>query len=347
MAERIADELRRPIVLDGRPLVVGVSIGLALARGRDAVATDLLAHADAAMYAAKEAGKGRAVVFDPSMRRRAESRLEMEAELRAAIDSHAFELHYQPIVELPSRRVVGFEALVRWRHPDRGLVPPGEFIPLAEATGLIVPLGRLVMTDACRQLRAWRDDADNLGHLTVSVNVSARQVNEPGFAAEVRDILTRTGLEPAALVLEITESLTLRESASGDGALRQLHSYGVSLAIDDFGTGFSSLEYFKRFAVQGLKIDQSFVAGLGRSREDTAIVTATISFAGALGLIVTAEGVEEPEQLTRLEALGCHRAQGFLFSPAVPAAAVPELLLGVSWRSIASEPASDLASGAA
>ena len=347
MAERIADELRRPIVLDGRPLVVGVSIGLALARGRDAVATDLLAHADAAMYAAKEAGKGRAVVFDPSMRRRAESRLEMEAELRAAIESDAFELHYQPIVELPSRRVVGFEALVRWRHPDRGLVPPGEFIPFAEATGLIVPLGRLVMTEACRQLRAWRDDADNLGHLTVAVNVSARQVNEPGFAAEVRDILTKTGLEPSALVLEITESLTLRESASGDGALRQLHNHGVSLAIDDFGTGFSSLEYFKRFAVQGLKIDQSFVAGLGRSREDTAIVTATISFAGALGLIVTAEGVEEPEQLTRLEALGCHRAQGFLFSPAVPAAAVPELLLGVHWHWIATEPASDIATGAA
>jgi diguanylate cyclase (GGDEF)-like protein/PAS domain S-box-containing protein len=341
MAERIADELRRPIVLDGRPLVVGVSIGLALARGREAVATDLLAHADVAMYAAKEAGKGRTVVFDPSMRRRAQSRLEMEAELRAAIESNAFELHYQPIVELPSRGVVGFEALVRWRHPDRGLVPPGEFIPLAEATGLIVPLGNLVMTEACRQLRAWREDADNLAHLTVSVNVSARQVNEPGFAAEVRDILTKTGLEPSALVLEITESLTLRESASGDGALRQLHNHGVSLAIDDFGTGFSSLEYFKRFAVQGLKIDQSFVAGLGRSREDTAIVTATISFASALGLIVTAEGVEEPEQLSRLEDLGCHRAQGFLFSPAVPAAAVPELLLGVSWRTFASATARD------
>ena len=334
MAERIAAELRRPIELDGRPLVVGVSVGIALARGKDMVAGDLLAHADAAMYAAKEGGKGRHVVFDPSMRRRAQSRLEMEAELRAAIEHRQFELHYQPIVELPGRGVVGFEALVRWRHPDRGLVPPGEFIPLAETTGLIVPLGRLVMTEACRQLRAWRDDGENLAHLTVSVNVSARQAVETGFAAEVREILRTTGLEPSALVMEITESLTLRESASGDGALRQLRELGVQLAIDDFGTGFSSLEYFKRFSVQGLKIDQSFVAGLGRSLEDTAIVTATISFASALGLVVTAAGVEEPDQLARLEELGCHRAQGFLFSPAVPAAAVPELLRGVTWRTV-------------
>ncbi len=332
MAERIATELRRPVELDGRPLVVGVSIGIALGRGRDTLATDLLAHADAAMYAAKEAGKGRYVLFDPSMRRRAQSRLEMESELRAAIDNDAFEVHYQPIVELPSQRIVGFEALVRWRHPDRGLIPPGEFIPLAEATGLIVPLGRLVMTEACRRLRTWRDDGPHRSHLTVSVNISARQAVEPGFVAEVREILRSTGLEPSGLVMEITESLTLRESASGDGALRQLHDLGVQLAIDDFGTGFSSLEYFKRFSVQGLKIDQSFVAGLGRAREDTAIVTATVSFASALGLVVTAEGVEEPDQLARLVALGCHRAQGFLFSPAVPADAVPWLLGGATLR---------------
>ncbi len=331
MAQRLAAEIRRPIELDGRPLVVGVSIGIALARGRDTIAIDLLAHADAAMYVAKEQGKGRYVVFDPSMRRRAQSRLQMEAELRTAIDDQAFELHYQPIVELPSLGIVGFEALVRWRHPDRGLVPPGEFIPLAEATGLIVPLGRLVTAEACRQLRAWRDQGDGFAQLTVSVNVSARQASEPGFVAEVREILRASELEPTALVLEITESLTLRESASSDGSLRQLRELGVQLAIDDFGTGFSSLEYFKRFAVQDLKIDQSFVAGLGRSREDTAIVTATIAFASALGLSVTAEGVEEPEQLERLEALGCHRAQGFLFSPAVPADDVPGLFLDATW----------------
>jgi diguanylate cyclase (GGDEF)-like protein len=325
LAERLAVAIRRPIMLEGRPLVVGVSIGIALARGRAAVAGDLLAHADAAMYAAKDQGKGRHVVFDPSMQRRAQSRLEMESELRGAIESEAFELHYQPIVELPSHEIVGFEALVRWRHPVRGLVPPGEFIPLAEATGLIVPLGRLVTVTACRQLRAWLDAGIGGPGLTMSVNASARQVIEPGFGAEIRDILAETHLDPSVLELEITESLTMRETATGDGALRQLHDLGVRLTIDDFGTGFSALEYFKRFAVHGLKIDRSFVGGLGASREDTAIVTATLSFASALGLIVTAEGVEMAHQLERLESLGCHRAQGFLFSPAVPADEVPAL----------------------
>ncbi len=325
LAERLAAAIRVPIVLEGRPLVVGVSIGIALARGRQAVAVDLLAHADAAMYAAKEQGKGRHVVFDPSMQRRAQSRLEMETELRAAIEAEQFVLHYQPIVELPSHEIVGFEALVRWRHPVRGLMLPGEFITLAEATGLIVPLGRLVTTAACRQLRAWRDAGIGRPGLTMSVNASARQVIEPGFGADIRDILTETGLEPSALELEITESLTMRETATGDTALRQLHDLGVALTIDDFGTGFSALEYFKRFAVHGLKIDRSFVGGLGASREDTAIVTATLSFASALGLVVTAEGVEMAHQLERLETLGCHRAQGYLFSPAVPASQVPAL----------------------
>ncbi len=340
LAERLAAAIRRPILLEGRPLVVGVSIGIALGRGRNAIAGDLLAHADAAMYAAKDQGKGRHVVFDPSMQRRAQSRLEMETELRAAIEAEAFEVHYQPIVELQSHEIVGFEALVRWRHPDRGLMPPGEFIPLAEATGLIVPLGKLVTTTACRQLRAWRDAGIGRPDLTISVNASARQVVEPGFGAEVRDILLESALEPSALELEITESLTMRETATGDGALRQLHELGVRLAIDDFGTGFSALEYFKRFAVHGLKIDRSFVGGLGASREDTAIVTATLSFASALGLIVTAEGVEMPHQLERLEALGCHRAQGFLFSPAVPAPEVPALFGKIRPRS-APAPAGD------
>ncbi len=326
LAERLATELRRPMVLEGRSLVIGASIGIAIARGNDTLADDLLTHADAAMYAAKSQGKARNAVFDPSMRIRAQSRLEMESELRAAIEGETFELHYQPIVELPSRRIVGFEALVRWRHPERGLVSPGEFIPLAEATGLIVPLGRLVTAQACRQLRAWRDSGPGLEHLTVSVNVSARQAVEPGFAADVREILWHARLEPSALILEITESLTLNESATSDGQLRQLRDLGVQLAIDDFGTGFSALEYFKRFAVHGLKIDRSFVGGLGRSREDTAIVTATLAFASALELVVTAEGVESQDQVERLEALGCHQAQGYLFSRPVPAEAVPALL---------------------
>jgi diguanylate cyclase (GGDEF)-like protein/PAS domain S-box-containing protein len=324
-AHRIAEALARPIDLDGRPLVIGVSIGIALGRGARVVAGDLLAHADAAMYAAKAQGKGRSAVFDPSMRRRAKDRLETESELRGAIETQAFELHYQPIVSLPTGRIVGFEALVRWRHPVRGLTAPGEFIPLAEATGLIVPLGRIVLREACRSLRTWLEAGADPS-LTVSVNVSPRQAAEAGFAAEVRGILDETGLAPRALVLEITESLTVEASASTGGSLRELRDLGVQLDIDDFGTGFSALDYFKRFTVQGLKIDRSFVGGLERSREDVAIVTATLAFASALGLTVTAEGVETVEQLDRLIELGCHRAQGFLLSVPVPADQVPALL---------------------
>ena len=325
-AERIAAALSEPIEVDGRALVVGVSIGIALATGPETVADDLLAHADVAMYEAKGHGRGRHAVFDPSMRIRAIGRLETEAELRTAIEQEQFVLHYQPIVDLDTDRIVGFEALVRWRHPKRGLVPPMEFIPFAEVTGLIVPLGQLVTVAACRQLRALRDAGIAGPEMTMSVNVSPRQAAEPGFAAQVGAILASTGIEPSALVLEITESLMLDASAASDGSLRQLRDMGVQLVIDDFGTGFSALEYFKRFAVQGLKLDRSFIGGLGRSRVDTAIVTATLAFAQALGLSVTAEGIETIEQLAGLRALGCLHGQGYLFSPAVPAEDLPALI---------------------
>jgi len=329
-AERIAEALAKPIELDGRAIVVGVSIGIAMAGGPEIVADDLLAHADAAMYEAKGMGRARHAVFDPSMRIAARSRLEMETDLRTAIEEEQFEVHYQPIVELGTKRITGFEALVRWRHPKRGLLAPMEFIPLAEVSGLIVPLGRLVMAVACRQLRALREvGACGMG-VTMSVNVSPRQAAEPSFASDVAAVLAETGLEPAALVLEITESLMLHQSSVSDGLLRQLHDLGVQLVVDDFGTGFSALEYFKRFAVQGLKIDRSFIDGLGRSREDTAIVTATLAFASALGLSVTAEGVETADQFERLRALGCPQGQGFLFSRPVPAAALRSLLAATS-----------------
>jgi len=325
-AERLAVELRRPMEFEGRSIVIGVSIGIALAAGPETAADDLLAHADAAMYAAKGEGKARHAVFDPSMRVRAMSRLEMESELRSAIAGDALELHYQPIVEIATNRIVGLEALVRWRQADGELMPPHAFIPLAEATGLIIPLGRMVTAAACRQLAAFRAATPDRGDLTMSVNVSPRQAIEPGFAAEIEAILAATGLEPSALTLEITESLMLHESAVSDGSLRRLHDLGVGLVVDDFGTGFSALEYFKRFAVNGLKIDRSFVDGLGRSRADTAIVTATLAFASALGLSVTAEGVETADQLARLALLGCGQAQGFLFARPVPAVRIMDLL---------------------
>jgi diguanylate cyclase (GGDEF)-like protein/PAS domain S-box-containing protein len=328
-AERIAAALGKPIELDGRSIVVAVSIGIAMAGGPEVAADDLLAHADAAMYEAKGQGRARNAVFDPSMRIRATRRLEMEEELRTAIEEHQFELHYQSIVDLASNRIAGFEALVRWRHPERGLVPPMEFIPLAEASGLIVPLGKLITASACRQLRVVREFA-GCDALTMSVNVSPRQAVEPGFVAEVAAILESTGLQPSALVIEITESLMLDASAAGDSSLRQLRDMGVQLVVDDFGTGFSALEYFKRFAVQGLKIDRSFIDGLGRSREDTAIVTATLAFASALGLSVTAEGVETADQFERLRALGCPQGQGFLFSRPVVASELPTLLAATS-----------------
>jgi diguanylate cyclase (GGDEF)-like protein/PAS domain S-box-containing protein len=325
-ADRIAAALRAPIEVDGRAIVVGVSIGIAMAGGPEIAADDLLTHADAAMYEAKGQGRGRHAIFDPSMRLRATSRLEMETELRASIDAGDFEVHYQPIVDLASDRIAGFEALVRWRHPTRGLLAPMEFIPLAEVSGLIVPLGRIVTATACRQLRALRDAGIGGDDLTMSVNVSPRQAVEPGFAADVRAILKASGLEPSALILEITESLMLDASVASGGTLRLLRDMGVQLVVDDFGTGFSALEYFKRFAVHGLKIDRSFIDGLGRSREDTAIVEATLAFARALGLSVTAEGVETADQLARLRQLGCQQGQGFLFSRPVPGADLPALL---------------------
>jgi diguanylate cyclase (GGDEF)-like protein/PAS domain S-box-containing protein len=343
-AERLASALRCPMEVEGRSLVIGVSIGIALANRREMLADDLLAHADAAMYAAKALGKARHAVFDPTMRVRARSRLEMESELRGAIDRGEFELHYQPIVDLASRKTVGFEALVRWRHQARGLVPPGEFIPLSEATGLIVPLGRLVTAEACRQLQAWRDAEPGFAGLTMSINVSSRQALEPGFVSDVRDVLAATGLEPSALTLEITESLMLDEATTSDSSLRQLRDMGIQIEVDDFGTGFSALQYFKRFAIDGLKIDRSFVSGLGSSREDTAIVTATLAFASALGLSVTAEGVETTDQLDRLQALGCRRAQGYLFAPPMSADIVPGFLYrsGVTSPGAASQATSSL-----
>jgi diguanylate cyclase (GGDEF)-like protein len=324
-AERVAAVMRAPIELEGRSIVIAYSVGIAL--GDPGIeADDLLAHADAAMYAAKAQGKARYAVFDPSMRVRARSRLEMEGELRTAIESEAITLHYQPIVSLGSGRIAGFEALARWPHEGHGMVPPSAFIPLAEETGLIVPLGRLVTTTACRQLKAWIEAGDCDPSMTVSVNVSSRQAAEPGFVGEVAGILAAAGLPPSSLVLEITESLMLHESTTTDGSLTQLRDMGVQLVVDDFGTGFSALEYFKRFAVQGLKIDRSFIDGLGRSKEDTAIVTATLAFASALGLAVTAEGVETTQQLELLRALGCRQAQGYLFARPVAPEAVPGLL---------------------
>jgi diguanylate cyclase (GGDEF)-like protein/PAS domain S-box-containing protein len=338
VTERIRRTLRRPIQLGDRTLTVAVSIGIAIATDATASAEDLLAEADTALYEAKARGKDRHVLFDPSMRDRAWSRLDLEADLRRAIDHGEFEIHYQPILELASGRMIEVEALVRWQHPVRGILPAGAFIPLAEANGLVVPIGRLVLEQACRQLQAWHDAFPQHAGLRVSVNVSARQAEDPAFVELVARQLAETGLEPHDLSLEITETAMLADTGASDESLRRLGELGVNLAIDDFATGFSALDYVKRLSVRTLKIDRSFVSGLGHNAEDSAIVAATIAFAHGLGLTATAEGIENATQLGALRELGCDRGQGYLFARPLPAASLEELLADAAEADTATPP---------
>jgi EAL domain-containing protein (putative c-di-GMP-specific phosphodiesterase class I) len=286
----------------------------------------LIRNADAAMYRAKEQGRARCEVFDAEMRARALRRLEVEKELRQGIDRNEMAVNYQPVVALASGEITGLEALVRWEHPQRGQLDPGEFIAVAEESGLIEPIGRWVQETACRQIIAWHEQRPDQRPLDVSVNLSARQVSHPDLASSVADILTRTGLEPAHLRLEITESVLVEESASAKATLEALSGLGVRLVLDDFGTGYSSLAYLNRFPLDALKIDREFVDALGIEQERTAIVEAIIGMARALSLDVIAEGVENEAQLSELRRLGCDYAQGHLFSRALPPEKVSRLL---------------------
>jgi len=256
-------------------------------------------------------------VFDEAVRSKAETRLATESALRRAVERNEFVLHYQPIVDLASGAMVGAEALLRWQHPDRGLVSPAEFIPIAEATGLIVPIGAWVLETACSQLVEWQRSSDNL---TMAVNVSVRQMLAPGIARLVEDVLLRTGVRPRDLCLELTESVFMEDVEYFERTLASLKRLGVGLAIDDFGTGYSSLSYLKRFPVDAVKVDRSFIDGLGTERNDSALVAAIIAMASALGLEVTAEGVETQQQLSILKGLQCGRAQGFYLARPMPAA---------------------------
>ncbi len=324
VAERIAACLRAPLTLAGHEIAVTASIGIALAAAGRGRPDELLRDADLAMYRAKARGKARYEIFDASMNARALERLALEADLRRALERGQLRLHYQPQVELATGRIAGAEALARWEHPERGLVPPGEFIPLAEETGLILPLGWWALEEACRQARAWGRDAGGAAGdrpPTISVNLSARQFQQPGLAAGVARVLCKTGLDPRRLHLELTESVVMEPAEATIATLQELKAQGVRLAIDDFGTGYSSLSYLKRFPVDLLKIDRSFVAGLDRDAEDTAIVGAVVTLARALGLAVAAEGVETAGQLARLRDLGCDLGQGrYLAEPLAPEA---------------------------
>jgi diguanylate cyclase (GGDEF)-like protein len=326
VAERVAQAINQPIVLSAGEHFITASIGIAVAESADALPEDLLRDADAAMYRAKERGRGRYELFDDVLRRRVLTRLRTENELRRGIDQDELRVVYQPVVELDGGEVVAVEALVRWQHPERGLLEPMEFIPVAEDSGLIAALGDWVLAAACRDGAEWQRRYDRAEPLLVCVNASPRQLADAAFPARVADVMARAGLAPGSLALEITESVLMEEAHAPVTVLAGLREYGLRLMLDDFGTGYSSLAYLKRFPLDVLKIDRSFVAGLGRDEDDAAIVAAVIEMARQLGLTVVAEGVERPEQLERLRDLGCDRVQGRLIAEPMPAARLEQLM---------------------
>ncbi|MFB3137815.1 MAG: putative bifunctional diguanylate cyclase/phosphodiesterase, partial [Phycisphaerales bacterium] len=314
VAERLQKQLSVPFKLRGQEVVISASIGIALDQGEHKMAEHLLRDADTAMYRAKVAGKARHEVFDEAMHTEAMARLQLENELRAAIEQGQFQLVYQPIVDLATQQISSFEALIRWKHPDRGTVPPAEFIPVAEETRLIVPIGRWVLREACMQLQAWNAQLPPERALSISVNVSKREVAEPGFVQEVRRLLRTTGIDGPQLKLEITESVIMDNPEHIIEVLRQLKQLGIELHMDDFGTGLSSLSCLHKFPLDVLKIDRAFVTTMGPNREYAAFVHTIVTLAHSLDMKVTAEGIETPEQLAQLLALDCDYGQGYLFS---------------------------------
>jgi diguanylate cyclase (GGDEF)-like protein/PAS domain S-box-containing protein len=324
VADRLAAALRPPVELDGHARFVTASFGVRWMPAGTGDPEALLRDADAAMYRAKELGKARCELFDASMHERAVERLDLEGGLRQALDRDELRLVYQPQIDLATGRMIGVEALVRWEHPERGTVPPQAFVPLAEQTGLIVPIGAWVLREACRQTAEWAADGSPLG---VSVNISPRQLAETDFAAVVTEALTDCGLEPGQLSLEITESALMADPEAAAVALQRLKAIGVRLAIDDFGTGYSSLGQLRSLLpVDTLKIDKSFVGGMTIGGEDQAIVEAVLRLAASLGLQAVAEGVETAEQAGALRELECGVAQGFHFARPVAPSAVTRLL---------------------
>lgn len=328
MAEEVADRviatLATPVTLDGHEVTVAASIGIALARPGDVTPTVLLRDADVALRRAKAEGKGRCVVYEPWMGNHLRTRVALEAELRRALGRGELQLAYQPIVEVATRRIEGLEVLVRWHHPEQGILLPDAFVALAEETGLICPIGQWVVEVACRQGRAWQERFPEPP--VVAVNLSARQFQEPRLIESIDHILRETGLHPHLLRLELTESAVMADSSGAAVTLRRLKGLGVQVALDDFGTGYSSLGALRRFPIDLLKIDRSFVAGLGRDEGDAAIVRAVLAMAPALGMRVAAEGVETRRQLARLRELGCELGQGYHFARPLPAEAVTTLL---------------------
>jgi len=323
LADRVRRVLSAPFQLEAGEVFVTASIGIAVSYGSQSDdAATLIRDADTAMYRSKDAGRNTVTVFDVSMLERVAKRVEMERRIRQALAAGDIIANYQPLVQLPSGNVVGFEALARWRDGDH-MIAPSDFIAVAEECGLIVPLGALMLDEACASLAHWRRTIAGGEHLYISVNLSPRQIRESDIVDTVADVLARHQLPGEALWLEITESVMMEDSVSTAGVLVGLRSLGVRLSVDDFGTGFSSLSTLKRFPVSGVKIDRSFVSGLGHHQSDSSLVAAILAMSRALKLVTIAEGVETSDQASQLFELGCHIAQGYLFSPAVPFIEVP------------------------
>ncbi|WP_245590220.1 sensor domain-containing protein [Desulfobulbus elongatus] len=316
VTRRMHTILCRPFSLLGNDVTPGASIGIVPRIDGYTSAEDVLRDADIAMYKAKQQGKGM-VLFDKRMHQELVESINLEAELRELLTKNNcadLTLHYQPIVNVADERLVGFEALIRWDHPLRGMIPPDRFIPLAEETGLIVDLGKWVISEACSQLKKWQESLIAARDLTMSVNVSCRQFVKPGLVEHVAEMLQQNRLTPSCLKIEVTESVLMHDVSRTVTELNRLRGLGVQIAIDDFGTGYSSLSYLRRMPIDHLKIDRSFISGFDHTRENDQIVQSIISLARSLGLTVIAEGVENREQLDRLRALNCDKAQGFMFS---------------------------------
>jgi diguanylate cyclase (GGDEF)-like protein/PAS domain S-box-containing protein len=331
VAERAVRAIEEPIRLGDRDVTVHVSAGIELGDARRHSAGDLLRNADVAMYVAKGKGKARFEVFDSSMHAAAVHRLEIRADLQRALIDGEFVVHYQPIVGLQENGIVGMEALVRWWHPQRGLVAPLDFIPIAEETGLIVPIGRWVLEEAAKQAKRWQGVSPRGEDLTMSVNVSARQLMRAEIVDDVASVLRETGLPPQTLILEITESVLMNDRSAAISRLHQLRELGVRVAVDDFGTGYSSLGYLSSLPIDILKIDKSFIDGVTAGSEDSAIAKAVIKLGKSLSLTVVAEGIEAADQATALRAMNCHRGQGFYFSEPLDPSGVDELLTDFDW----------------
>jgi diguanylate cyclase (GGDEF)-like protein/PAS domain S-box-containing protein len=324
-AARILAAIARPIHAAGTEVSLTASIGIAYDEGGSAP-TNVLRNADIAMYLAKRAGKDRFEIFETAMHVQVVERLQLEADLHQAITDDQLRVHYQPIVTLADRRTVGLEALVRWEHPTQGTIPPGRFVPLAEATGIIVPIGRHVLREACRQLACWRARLPGADRLTVSVNLSMRQLLVGDIVDDVRRALLDAGLPAPALTLELTESMIATDAEQALEALRRLKALGVRLAIDDFGTGYSSLAYLHRFPVDVLKIDRSFVSSVAAGEQPPALARAIVDLGRSLDLATVAEGIEHELELAQFHALGCTHGQGYLFARPADATSIERLL---------------------